>query len=153
MREIWREFWRTHKIKAHIFRGKFRSILREKIRASKKYFVPAEFTESLLSFDTEYDRAKVPPYNGNDPPPAPGSLKAPLFPPLVNEVQNKGTQGVRARYGAELPQSFPLSGTPVVQSYWAWSLHLSLSEFTGEWFTYRSNHIQQIHSNHANSGH
>ena len=59
------------------------------------------FTPRLL--DTEYDRAKVPPYNGDDPPPAPGSLNAPLFPPLLNEVQNKGTQGVRARYGAELP--------------------------------------------------
>ena len=43
------------------------------------------------------------PYNGNDPPPAPGSLKALLFPPLLNKVQNKGTQGVQARYGAELP--------------------------------------------------
>ena len=53
--------------------------------------------------DAEYDRAKVPPYNGNDPPPAPGSLKALLFPPRLNKVQNKGTEGVRARYGAELP--------------------------------------------------
>ena len=54
--------------------------------------------------DTEYDRAKVPPYNGNHPrPPSPGSLKALLFPPLLNNVQNKGTQGVQARYGAELP--------------------------------------------------
>ena len=53
--------------------------------------------------DTEYDWAKVPPYNGNDPPPAPGSLKALLFPPLLNKGQNKGTQGVQARYGAELP--------------------------------------------------
>ena len=53
--------------------------------------------------DTEYDRAKVPPNNGNDPPPAPGSLKAFLFPSLIDKVQNKGTQGVRARYGAELP--------------------------------------------------
>ena len=56
-----------------------------------------------LFIDTEYDRAKVPPYNGNDPPPAPGSLKRSLFPTLLNEVQNKGTQGVQARYGAELP--------------------------------------------------
>ena len=31
------------------------------------------------------------------------SLKALLFPPLFNKVQNKGTQGVQARYGAELP--------------------------------------------------
>ena len=36
-------------------------------------------------------------------PPGPGSLKALLFPPLLNNVKNKGTQGVRARYGAELP--------------------------------------------------
>ena len=36
-------------------------------------------------------------------PPTPGSLKALLFPPLLNNVQNKGMQGVQARYGAELP--------------------------------------------------
>ena len=53
--------------------------------------------------DTEHDRAKVPPYNGNDPPLAPGNRKAPLCPPLLNEVQNEGTQGLQARYGAELP--------------------------------------------------
>ena len=66
---------------------------------------------------TEYDRAKVPPYNGNDPPPAPGSLKTPLFPPLLNEVQNKGTQGVQARYGAELPPFISIvryPGRPVI---------------------------------------
>ena len=51
---------------------------------------------------TEYDQAKVPPYNGNDPPSAPRSLKALLFPALLNKVGNKGTQGVRARYDAEL---------------------------------------------------
>ena len=27
---------------------------------------------------------------------------------------------MRARYDTELPPFFPLSGTPVVQSYWAW---------------------------------
>ena len=67
--------------------------------------------------DTEYDRAKVPPYNGNDPPPAPGSLKRSLFPTLLNEVQNKGTQGVRARYGAELPPIISIvryAGRPVI---------------------------------------
>ena len=67
--------------------------------------------------DTEYDRAKVPPYNGNDPPPAPGSLKALLFPPLLNKAQNKGTQGVRARYGAELPPIISIvryPGRPVI---------------------------------------
>ena len=45
------------------------------------------------NFDTEYDRAKVPPHNGNDPPPATGSLKALLSPSLLNNV-NKGMQGV-----------------------------------------------------------
>ena len=35
---ISQEFSRTHKIKAQIFWGKFRSILGEKIRASKKRF-------------------------------------------------------------------------------------------------------------------
>ena len=69
------------------------------------------------TIDTEYDRAKVPPYNGNDPPPAPGSLKRSLFPTLLNEVQNKGTQGVRARYGAELPPIISIvrhPGRPVI---------------------------------------
>ena len=61
------------------------------------------YQSAVTKVDTEYDRANVPPYNGNDPPPAPGSLKRSLFPTLLNEVQNKGTQGVRARYGAELP--------------------------------------------------
>ena len=40
-REIWREFagfFLTHEIKAQNFRGKIRSIFREKIRASKKIF-------------------------------------------------------------------------------------------------------------------
>ena len=66
---------------------------------------------------TQYDRANVPPYNGNDPPPAPGSLKRSLFPTLLNEVQNKGTQGVRARYGAELPPIISIvrcPGRPVI---------------------------------------
>ena len=51
------------------------------------------------------------------PPPAPGSLKALLFPPLLNNVENKGTQGVRARYGAELPPFISIvryPGRPVV---------------------------------------
>ena len=61
---------------------------------------PREVSERLKSsLNTEYDRAKVPPYNGNDPPSAPCSLNALLFPPLLNKVQNKGTQGVQARYG------------------------------------------------------
>ena len=69
--------------------------------------------------DTKYDWAKGPPYNGSDPLPSPGSLKALLFPPLVNEVQNKGTQGVQARYDAELPPFISIVWQPG-QSYWAW---------------------------------
>ena len=67
--------------------------------------------------DAEYDRAKVPQHNGNDPSPAPGSLKALLFPPLLNKVQNKGTQGVQARYGVELPPFISIvqcPGRPVI---------------------------------------
>ena len=74
-------------------------------------------TSDAVKVDTEYDRANVPPYNGNDPPPAPGSLKRSLFPTLLNEVQNKGTQGVRARYGAELPPIISIvryPGRPVI---------------------------------------
>ena len=50
-------------------------------------------------------------------PARPGSLKALLFPPLLNKVQNKGTQGVRARYGAELPPFISIvryPGRPVI---------------------------------------
>ena len=50
-------------------------------------------------------------------PPAPGTLKALLFPPLLNNVQNKGTQGVQARYGAELPPFISIvrcPGRPVI---------------------------------------
>ena len=67
--------------------------------------------------DTEYDRAKVPPYSGNDPPPAPGSLNALLFPPLLNNVENKGMQGAWARCGAELPPFISIvryPGRPVI---------------------------------------
>ena len=75
------------------------------------------FGQILRVLATEYDRANVPPYNGNDAPPAPGSLKRFLFPTLLNEVQNKGTQGVRARYGAELPPIISIvryPGRPVI---------------------------------------
>ena len=74
----------------------------------------------FTKLDTEYDRAKVPPYNGNDPPPAPGSLKALLFPPLLNNVENKGRKGYERGTARNFLQSFPLSGASVVQSYWAW---------------------------------
>ena len=56
-------------------------------------------------------------HHGNDPPPAPGRLKTLLFPSLLNKVQNKGTQGVWARYGAELPPFISIvryPGRPVI---------------------------------------
>ena len=52
-------------------------------------------------------------------PPAPGSLEALLFPPLL---QNKGRKGYERGTARNFLHSFPLSGTPVVQSYWAWKL-------------------------------
>ena len=73
--------------------------------------------ESPHKLGTEYDRAKVRLYNGNDPPPAPRSLKALLFPTLVKKVENKGTKGVRARYDAELPPIISIvryPGRPVI---------------------------------------
>ena len=50
-------------------------------------------------------------------PPAPGSLKGLLFPPLLNKVQNKGMQGVQARSCAELPPFISIvrhPGRPVI---------------------------------------
>ena len=44
-----------------------------------------------VSKETEYDRAKVPPYNGNDPrPPLVVKTKTFLFPPLLNKVRKQG---------------------------------------------------------------
>ena len=80
----------------------------------------------LETFVTEYDRAKVPPYNGNDPRPA-NRLKALLFPPLLNKVQNKGMQGVQARYGTELPPFISIvrcPGRPVILGSWEHVRHL-----------------------------
>ena len=67
----------------------------------------------LCFLDTEYDRAKVPSYNGNSP----NILKTLLFRPLVNKVENKGTQGVRARYDAEYPPLISIvwgPGRPII---------------------------------------
>ena len=80
----------------------------EFLRALQQYFL------GMFQLDTKYDRLKVPPYNGNDPPPAPGSPKGLLFPSLSNTVENKGT-------ARNFLHSFPLSGAPVVQSYCAWT--------------------------------
>ena len=50
-------------------------------------------------------------------PALPWKSKTLQFPPLLNEVQNKGTQGVRARYDAELPPSISIvrhPGRPII---------------------------------------
>ena len=60
-------------------------------------------------FDTEYDRAKVPPYNGNDTPPAPGSPKTLLFPPLLNKVSQSHSNNARV-YLIPPPLGKSLSG-------------------------------------------
>ena len=52
-------------------------------------------------------------------PPTPGSLKTPLLPPLLNNVQTRERKGYRRGTARNFLHSFPLSGTPVVQSYWA----------------------------------
>ena len=75
------------------------------------YFFPLQeivlfvrfFGFGVLFFDTEYGLGEGSTVQWKRSPPSPGSLKALLFPSLLKEVQNKGTQGVRARYGAELP--------------------------------------------------
>ena len=55
-------------------------------------------------------------------PAAPGSLKAPLLPPLLNNVQTRERKGYRRGTARNFLHSFPLSSSPVVQSYWAWIL-------------------------------
>ena len=51
-----------------------------------KHYFYRHFGVSDFELDTEYDWAKVPPYNGNDPPPAPCRLQALLFPSLLNKA-------------------------------------------------------------------
>ena len=58
-------------------------------------------------------------------PPAPGSLKAPLLPPLLNNVQTRERKGYERDTARNFLHSFPLSSTPVVQSYWAWKSGVS----------------------------
>ena len=50
-------------------------------------------------------------------PPAPGSLKALLFPPILDNVQTRDRKGYKRGTARNFLQSFPLFGTPVVQSY------------------------------------
>ena len=58
--------------------------------------------------------------------PVPGSLKAPLLPPLFNNVQTRERKGYRRGTARNFLHSFPLSGAPVVQSYWEWTWELFL---------------------------
>ena len=56
-------------------------------------------------------------------PPAPGSLKALLFAPILNKVQNKGTRGVPVRHGEELPPFISMvryPGRPVILGMEKW---------------------------------
>ena len=69
-------------------------------------------------------------------PPSPGSLKALLFPSLVKKHKTRGHKGRERGTTRNFLHSFPLSGTPVVQSFWAWGndadrTHPSLQPHTG----------------------
>ena len=75
-------------------------------------------------------------------PPSPGSLKPLLFPTLLNKVQKEGTQGVRARYDAEL--------APVIQSYWSLNVKdqtpkktriLRFPEFGKDYHSFRNHYM------------
>ena len=69
------------------------------------WVVQRTFRRPLLpgsKIDTEYDRAKVPPYNGNDPPPAPGSLKTLMYKTRERKGYKRGT-------ARNFLHSFPLS--------------------------------------------
>ena len=48
------------------------------------------------------------------------SPPAPLLPSLLKNVQTRERKGYERGTARNFLQSFPLSGTPVVQSYWAW---------------------------------
>ena len=64
-------------------------------------------------------------------PPAPGSLKRSLFPTLWKWGQIRGCEGYARGTTRYFLQKFPLSGTPVVQSYRAWTLALYWWAFRG----------------------
>ena len=74
-----------------------------------------------MSFlDAEYDRAKVPPHNGNDPR-SPLVVSKPFcFQPFFSKVQERERKGYKRGTARNILHSFPLSGTAVVQSHWAW---------------------------------
>ena len=74
--------------------------------------------DSALSlFDTEYDRAKVPPYNGNDPRPPLVVSKSPSVSTSMKQSTKQGNARARARYSAELPPIISIvryPGRPVI---------------------------------------
>ena len=51
--------------------------------------------------------------------------KALLFPPLLNNVRTRERKGYERGTARNFRHSFPSSGTPVVQSYWAWTYPLN----------------------------
>ena len=68
--------------------------------------------------DTEYDRANVPPYNGNDPPPAPGCLKRSLFSnPIKRSTKQGNARGTSEVRRGTSSNHFHCPVPPVVQSY------------------------------------
>ena len=79
-------------------------------------------------------------------PPAPGSLKTLLLPPLLNNVQTRERKGYRRGTARNFLHSFPFSNTPVVQSYWAWKKARKSQKKKGKarkrsgWFTNHPNH-------------
>ena len=79
---------------------------------------PVKSGGELFKIDAEYDRAKAPPYNGNDPRPPPGSLKAlsASTPTKQSTKQGDARGASEVRLGTSSNHSFPLSGAPVVQS-------------------------------------
>ena len=110
-------------------------------------------SESLLSFESlwqaprgslrllnRFFRHRIWPGGGSTvqwkwSPPSPGSLKALLFPPLLNKVEYKGTQGVQARYGAELPSihfhcPVPRSSSQIGHGFF---VSFNFSGFRGLW--------------------
>ena len=64
--------------------------------------------QTTKQLDTEYDRAKVPPYSGNDPPPAPRSLKgASLSTPIKRSYETRGRKGYKRGAARNFLHSFP----------------------------------------------
>ena len=70
--------------------------------------------------DTAYDRVKVPPYNGNDHRPPLVVYKPFCFHPYSTKYKRRERKGYKRGPARNFFHSFPLSSTPVVQSYWAW---------------------------------